>query len=225
MNVYLDKAIENIGKSMVKCDNCCQGVNNDPGLGILPRCLFFDSNNNSDGKGCVVVGLNPGLSNEKERQYYLKHGCTYDATMMFWEENIKEKHRYYSRLSKFINALGFYGSVLWTELVKCEQDKYWKGELPQQTFRICTSKYLNNEIEQIKADWPIFAVGRETYKALSYLFPQRPVLGVPHPTGSRGHFSHLFKNNRLRDTVIKMVNHAINEDPPRADWIRIKDIS
>ncbi|HMD55504.1 MAG TPA: hypothetical protein VKJ65_13225 [Phycisphaerae bacterium] len=50
------------------------------------------------------------------------------------------------------------------------------------------------EIEGVPKDWPIFGVGRMAFNALAFLFNDRAVIGVPHPTGSFGHFNELRKD-------------------------------
>lgn len=76
-----------------------------------------------------------------------------------------------------------------------------KVDPPIQTFRNCSNKYLRKEIELVPT-WPIIAVGKEAHKVLSYLYPKRSILGVPHPTGGRGiHFNRLY--NGKSHTIFK----------------------
>lgn len=192
----ISKKIENIGKKLVKCSINCNGITNKPNLGVIPRCLFYEDKNRTESKGCVVVGINPGKSikNKTELNFYKKNGISYSTICNFWIEH-GNKYGYYSYLRDFIKCAGYTGPILWTELAKCETDKNLKFP-PLQTFRICTSKYLNKELKLIPSDWPLLAVGREAHKALSYLYPKRQVIGIPHPTSSRGHFSKLFTNKK-----------------------------
>lgn len=57
-----------------------------------------------------------------------------------------------------------------------------------ETFRCCTKRYLRKELELFPTDWPIFAVGKETYKSLAFLYPEKTVIGLFHPTGSYGKY-------------------------------------
>jgi hypothetical protein len=80
-------------------------------------------------------------------------------------------------------------------LVKCQNET---NQLPPlQTFRNCTRNFLNAELRVLPKEWPVIAVGKEAYKALSYIYPERIIIGVPHPTGSYGHFYKLFNNGKL----------------------------
>ncbi len=69
--------INELGKKLVKCDLNCEGVNNNPKLGIIPRCLIQE--NRSGKNSCIVVGLNPGKCKNKEKQYYLAKGIKFDS--------------------------------------------------------------------------------------------------------------------------------------------------
>ena len=97
--------------------------------------------------------------------------------------------------AKLVHALELKGPVLWTELVKCQSEPEVK-ELPVQTLRTCSGEFLRRELERLPENWPLFGVGWEAYKALAYLFSARTVIGVPHPTGSYGHFTALFEERR-----------------------------
>ena len=205
----IESIINEIGKKMVECSEGCKGIINDKKEGIIPRCLFYQ--NKPGNEGCVIVGINPGRSanNETEKNAYLKGGCSYQSTVDYWRNNLIEKEKYYKYLSKFLNCLKYKGPVLWTELVKCENPE---GTIipPLQTFRNCANKYLAEELKCIPTNWPIIAVGREAHKAISYMFPKRAVLGIPHPTSSRGHFAKLFTSSTY-EHLTTTVQNQINE--------------
>jgi len=200
--------IYTIGKSMVNCSNDCETICNDPANGVLPRCLFFDMRNKDVRNGCVIVGINPGKSAQHsyERNFYLERGNTYDSQLELWFTGKKAK--YYQFLEDFTTVAGWHGPILWTELVKCECS--FDAITPSlQTSRICTKKYLSDELKKIPKEWPLLAIGRETHKALAYLYPERSVLGVPHPTSSRGQFANLFSDTKRKvftDDVEKQLN-------------------
>jgi hypothetical protein len=97
------------------------------------------------------------------------------------------------------DALGLEGRILWTELAKCESAT--GKTVPLQTLRTCSATFLQRELKAVPEKWPLLAAGRETYKALAYQFPSRTILGVPHPTGSRGDFDALFENGLLLEAA------------------------
>jgi hypothetical protein len=177
---------------MVACTSPCAGIHRDQAIGSLPRCLVLEER--SGGGGCAVVGINPGRASERERAFYVERGCSYESVVEFWREVNGYSHPYYARLRKLIDALGIAGPILWTELAKCENAPGTAGLPPLQTLRRCAGLYLSREIALLAADAPLLGVGAEAFKACAYLYPDRTVIGVPHPTGSRGHFSRLFAN-------------------------------
>ncbi len=213
--------IDKIGQELVACKLYCEGITNHPSTGILPRCLFVDEGAEPEGKGCVVVGLNPGVSKEFERQSYLSNGCTYSNTVDYWNKHVKDKNKFYKRLYGFLSELGYCGPVIWTELVKCERAPQSRGVLPLQTCRTCSHKFLKRELAEVDQEWPIFAIGREAFKGVSYMVGDRAVVGVPHPTGSRGQFSGLFikDTKRLRKPVTRAAKEAVKTKLGLASWL------
>lgn len=205
--------IERIGREMVQCNEGCEGVGCNQKKGILPRCLYLQDRPGK--KGSVVVGLNPGRSRKKERDYYCENCGTYAVVRDGLADQIKYV-RYYMNMTKFLAALGREGPILWTELAKCENEKGFRGLLPLQTFRTCTSKYLHRELEPVSRDWPIFGAGREAFKALAYKFPDRIVIGVPHPN-SHGQFARLFAHHRLYRKLKQEVDLAL--EARKAVWL------
>jgi hypothetical protein len=139
----------------------------------------------ADERGVVIVGLNPGRASEKERRYYIENGPSYETFVKILEDLPGSgNHPYNRRLRENVIGWGLTGPILWSELAKC-QSKPDVTRLPLQTFRTCVGKFLNREMELVPHDWPIIAAGREAFKAISYLFSQRAVIGIPHPTGAR----------------------------------------
>lgn len=200
MYVKLLKAIGQIGNRMINCKHKCSGILLDRNKGVLPRCLFIDNEKSPNKSGLVIVGINPGTSSEKEKRHYIKR--SYADTVNYWKDNLCEQHPYYKKLRALANKVGLKGTILWTELVKCEN--LIKGKLPPlQTFRTCAKTHLNQELNIIPMDWPIIAVSYQAYVALSYLYPKRSIIGIPHPTGSYGHFTDLMKKLKLYKPHIK----------------------
>lgn len=207
----LSNQIPNVGNQVVNCTQNCQGIINDKKSGRIPRCIFFDLQGSSKTTGCIIVGINPGImkSGSEEQKHYLKNKghLTYQTIFKFWNLGEKE-HNYYKFLRNLVNKIGYDGPILWTELVKCEK-RNRNTPIPLQTFRICTNKFLSKEIDKVPPEWPIIAVGREAHKAISYLYPTRSVLGVPHPTSSRGHFNRLYVKNKFGKQFKKIVDQKI----------------
>ena len=206
----IKESLFKLGEKLVDCPYNCDGISHDKQKGILPRCMVFDEAvKDPSAKGAVIVGINPGKSKDNEKIFYLKNGINYGSVEAYWKENISDL-KYYNQLRKLVEQLGITGPILWSELVKCENSG---DKLPEiQTFRHCTGKFLKEELNIIQiVEWPIFAVGKVTFNALAYLCPERIVIGVPHPTGSHGHFSYLFdKGNdeklKLDITIEKLWN-------------------
>ncbi|MBA7581011.1 hypothetical protein ES708_22910 [subsurface metagenome] len=191
----LMNGIFQIGNQLVNCNHNCAGIRNSPQEGIIPRCLYLEHQDRQGEKGCVIVGINPGRStnNNRERNFYLDNHLSYNTIVNFWTNHGGYNHTYYRYLRDFVNCIGFDGSILWTELVKCENDNETNFP-PLQTFRICTHNYLTNELNLVPDNWPLISAGKEVYKALSFLYPTKSILGVPHPN-SRGNFPRLFTDN------------------------------
>lgn len=208
--MFRDK-IQRIGNCMVACTENCSGINCSRAKGILPRCLYLeDDAHNSTEAATVIIGINPGKSNPAEQSVY-KRSPEYKSVAKYWKENIKNTHLYYTRLRNFANELSCQSAFLWTELVKCEKKENFK--IPLQTYRICTNKYLRKELECVPQKSLLLAAGKETYRAASLLFPNRIVLGIPHP--SRNEFVGMFKGNgpvhrrqllrKLKDSLIEFL--------------------
>ena len=209
LNSNIESDIHLIGHRLVRCAHQCDGIENDPENGILPRCLVLETDNRTDEQGCAIIGMNPGRASAQETKWHEIHGVTYGDVVDYWKAHVGDKNRYYFQLRKLSDQLGFTGPLLWTELAKC-QSAAGVGIPPLQTFRTCSSEYLTEELRLCPEDWPLIAVGREAHKALSYLYPNRIVIGVPHPTGSWGNFSRLFDHSsQLFPRFSSMVDSAL----------------
>lgn len=183
----IDKRINKIGEELVKCNYGCKGIINDPKKGIIPRCLILEEGNGKE--NCIVVGLNPGGSNEKERKYYLENGISYSSVKDYFKE---KNWAYFKWTREVLKSLGFDGDILWTDLAKCEAIK--RGEVPNQTLRVCINKFLIREVEAFKSS-TIFALGNEAFNYCSLSFPEHFVVGIPHPTGSHNSGFNKFKKD------------------------------
>ncbi|MEK7578502.1 MAG: hypothetical protein AAB456_02180 [Patescibacteria group bacterium] len=218
----IKKSIEKIGEALIKDTN----YKNYPDLvcdqsrGIIPRGLIFeDSGRDLNAVGSVIVGLNPGQSKKIDRAYFKgafdRKALTYQVSVSFWNSKYRT-WKYHNRLRSVSDKLGLKGPILWTELVKCQSKK--RGILRVQTVRDDIHKYLLKEIAVIPESWPLIAGGNKAYEILSYSFPNRLVIGVPHPTGTfGGHWS-----NHINDKKIKILKNVIKKSHPVA--IHTKDI-
>lgn len=206
-----------IGAQLVVCGEACEGVHHDPEIGSLPRCLVLETAGRV-GDGCVVVGINPGRASQRERSFYCDAQATY-ASVVEWFKVVGFTHRYYTSLRAFVTQLGLSGPILWTELAKCENLPDRSGLPPLSTMRRCSGMYLKRELAAAPSGWPLFAVGGEAFKALAYLHTERTVIGVPHPTGSYGHFARLFKDRQLTAAVLDVARTSLAAPAGALLWL------
>lgn len=219
----LDRAIAKIGRRMLRCGRHCNGIIHNKSKIILPRYLVLDTEGRTKQRGSVIVGINPGQSRPHETKYYTEHGIDYGTMLEYWR--IKIQHlNYYTRLKKISDTLGLRGPILWTELVKCTSEV--KGETPPlETFRTCTRTFLSKELEAVPRSWPLIAAGHKVYEALSFRFPRRIVIGVPHPTGSYGHFlKFVYDRNgaKLLKSLKLDFGRLWNNGIGKAVWLNVK---
>ena len=191
--LYLERRISQIGNKLVSCQRDCAGISRDQAKGILPRCLILEAENRNTSSGLAIIGINPAHSNCHERMSY-KDGHDYQQVVDYWKNHVAHQWKYYEPLREFEGLLGFGGPILWSELVKCESVPDLKVLPPEQTFRTCIKKYLAKELRGVPSDWPILAVGKKAYHRLPCYFPERTVIGVPHP--ARGHLKRFIKSKR-----------------------------
>jgi len=212
----ISDAIYKIGEDMVKNHPQYSDVVYDPKNGIVPRCLIYEEEEGHvlPVPGSVIIGINPGHATKWEREFYKKHGPTYEATLKCWDEKIKN-HPYYVRGRALVDSIGLHGPILWTELVKCESLPD-NTVLSVQTIRDSINRYLFKELEVIPKNWPLIAVGSEVFKILGYRFPERTVIGIPHITGSYGQFHKLFSKNKLNPKAEKQLNEVLASKKPIA---------
>jgi len=197
-----------IGNELVNCQNHCNGVQNNPEEGILPRCLIFEERVGTN--GAIVIGLNPGKAKKSEHAFLLEHNNTYEAVETYWTRKIKN-FQYYKKIRELLDKLGFNGSILWTELVKCQCSEE-NGIIPIQTMRTCINTYLKREIE-VFPNYAIFGIGNQAFDFCSLSFPNHFIIGIPHPTGSYGTFSRLNQNiDRNKQSYIKKISKRKDND-------------
>lgn len=212
MNTKIRDAIYGIGKRLISDHSYTKYADLECNFseGVIPRGLIYEEDNrDTNAIGCVMVGLNPGKANKEERDFFKSEPLSYERFLLYWEENVLQRP-YYKRLRKLADEIELGGPVLWTELVKCQNKE--KGKLSVQTIRDDINKYLFRELENIPASWPLFGIGNQAFEILSYRFPDRLVLGIPHPTGSYGLFPKLFENKKLRRDIFNYTKKILKSE-------------
>lgn len=206
--IYIRKSIsrvEKLGKRVVGCDLQCADIINDWDKGITPRAPCLDHPERKP--DCIVIGMNPGHAGAEERKRYRECASEspkkrYDAQKCYFGEKFKERRRYFGQAREFAGKLK-YKNILWTNLCKCENEGKGKIVPPIQTFRNCMKRFLKCELECFPRT-SIIALGKKAFETVSYLFPDRCILGIPHPSGSQGGmFSKVLKKDdkKLRKLV------------------------
>jgi hypothetical protein len=213
----LQESIWSLGEELVSCSQTCEGVRHDSAAAVLPRCLALEGAER-DGLGAVIVGLNPGRSRPSEQQFYLDRGCDYESVVAFWDSH-SHGIRYNQRLKEFARDIGLNGPVLWTELAKCECKPDSSSLPPLQTLRRCSGLFLQRELDAVPSDWPLLGVGAAAFQALAFMCPDRTVLGVPHPTGSRGQFSRLRDGSTIRPEIVATIQRVLTGNERQALWL------
>jgi len=218
----LSQHIDLIGRRMAACRLNCDGIALDPARGILPRSLRLEHDRRTGARGSVALGINPGQGDDEEQDFYLQHGGTYDAMLEFWDTRRRFSHPYMTKTRRLIDSMGLDGPILWTELVKCQNPLGVKRVPPLSTIRTCVHLYLMQEMTLVPTDWPVVALGRESFRLAAVMFPSRTVIGVPHPTGSYGHFPALFdRHGAMKPLAEQMAAEALSAPMPVAAWIAV----
>jgi len=70
---------------------------------FIPKGLIFEDDD-SDKLRCIVVGINPGNADEKEREY-VKRNPTYEVWIKYWNKRFKDKKYYRKRKNLLGNFL------------------------------------------------------------------------------------------------------------------------
>ncbi len=202
----LQEDINAIGKEMVKCQEICQGIRRDQACGFFPRGLYLETDHREENeRGVVVIGINPGRSQRPERDYYIENG-NYAGIVNYWQEHLAENNFYFQEMRDFVNALGRLGPILWTEIIKCETaSDINTPDIPLQTYRTCIENYLRNEINHVPDNWLIITAGALAYNAAALSFPDRKILGAPHPRAWGNYFRGMFEQGGVH------FNAALNE--------------
>jgi hypothetical protein len=217
---HIVDSIWEIGQEMVNCRTRCQGVSRNQEDGAVPRCLILETEGRDAINGVAVIGINPGTAKARERNTYREH-YDYEATVDYWKSYVGFRHKYYTQTRHLLEDFGFTGPILWSELAKCENEAGHKGLPPLATLRTCTGLFLRRELMELPPNWPLFALGGEAYKALAYLYPNRSIVGLPHPTGSYGHFAHLREEP---GRYLAPIEELVNATPGQLLWLDTRRI-
>jgi hypothetical protein len=182
--------------------------------GDIPRCLYYEDGEKNNRDGCVIVGLNPGKPRDPEKAHYrnnkkkLAEG-NYEPVLGWWQEegpkrNQGSKGRYYEQARGLARGLGRKGPIIWTELVKWGFHEK-KGKFRMQTIRDHVRSFLKEEIKIAPRSWPLIALGRRAFEVLAFVFPDRKIIGVPHPTGryAKKKFEDLNRNRNRNNEIAK----------------------
>ncbi len=196
------KIIE-IANQLVKCDYKCKGVINDKVLGIIPRGLIYEhEGRDSKRPGVIIIGINPGKSNQDERDFYQNNNQDYAACYKIWKDR---NFQYHKKARELLTNLGFKGDIVWTDLAKCECDN--RGRVPLQTLRVCIDHFLEKEIRAVGQNFTIIALGNIAFDFCALRFPKRLVIGLPHPTGAWALFNELRRDAKLNKLkYLKILN-------------------
>lgn len=216
----ISKLIRQIGEKMVSCPQGCEGASASFN-GTPPRCLYLEEDLDTE-DGVIVVGLNPGKAKKSELEFYNNHGLTYASTCDYLRDGIAGI-KYYARVKALLKRIGLTGSILWTEVAKCEL-LITSRDVTLDMQRNCTRLYLSRELVACPR-WPVVATGRVAFKAVSLLAADRPVIGVPHPTGARGNSFDTATGNTavgLSDRQRKAIASALASN--KAIWLGNDDV-
>jgi hypothetical protein len=199
----LETSVRHLQVEIARCQRTCDDVDWRPAEGHLPRGLWLDIEAGEGDGDVIIVGQNPGQPLPQESKIYKARASSsaedlVTAMNAFVASEVLPKHKYYKLMRNAARELGFKGRILWTDLAKCSAPDGRKLPVHEHlpTYSRCMNAWLRNEVAKVP-EWPVLAAGRATFDALWPLLPERLLVGVPHPTGSRGAFARLFREKKL----------------------------
>lgn len=175
------RQLARLGSKVVACTIGCEAASS-VAEGTPPRCMYLEQDS-AGTNGVVIVGLNPGRASDEEKRYYAVNGAEYRHTVAYLKTEMN-RIKYYKYTRSFVLGLGFSGPIHWTELAKCELRRGIRS-VPAEMISTCTRTFLHQELALL-AGWPVVAIGRVAFNAISLMCPDRSVIGIPHTTGSWG---------------------------------------
>jgi hypothetical protein len=175
----IENRIEMLANELVNCRMNCKGIRNEPKNGIIPRCLILERSDNDKKVGCIIMGINPGTPREPSEYKYYKDNSPVNYKILLNCFKLKiGKKPYFSRARKIVRQLGINGSILWTDMCKCQNMKKHKLP-PPETFRRCIGKFLERELKLLP-ETIIIALGDDVFDYVCKSYTKRKVLGIPH---------------------------------------------
>jgi len=190
----LEAEMVRAGKESMRCERKCEDVRKSAEEGFFPRHTMISGSAGSEDKiGCVIISLAPPKASARD-QKSLVATRSYEEALKQCRSRV-ESSALYSKLDVFRNELGLEGSAVWTTLCKCERIK--GKELPSETIQACAESHLAKELELVDKSVPIIALGNRVFNAARQNFPNRFVLNVPSPDGSRSDFQKTMDNKKL----------------------------
>jgi uracil-DNA glycosylase len=187
----LETELLRLGPESIQCRRKCEGVRNSPEEASLPwQAMVLGQ---SDEVSCVIVGLAPPRTASRNQRLLVT--ARDQEEMLGYRRSRVESSAFYSRLDAFRRELELDGAAIWTTVCKSERIKGQK--LPPETVQTCAESYLARELELVDKSVPIVAVGNRVFDTVRQYFPDRFVLNVPSPEGSRGDFQKTLDNKKL----------------------------
>lgn len=226
----LKREISRIGQRMM--DDARWGqfddITYDRKKGILPDCFFLDELEGKiedREKVVIVTGINPGGRAGMPSKY--------EDVIKTWQptstdaDNHYNYKGYYRHLRTLVKDACVPAMILWTELVYCPNAKGKKGLPRNGTIRFSVLEYLKPQLD-LFPNAPIVAVGNKAYELLSLIFPDRLVIGVPHPSNASKYARegrHPYFNEKIFASMITLLRRGVSESAPKALKIRFKKSS
>lgn len=108
--------------------------------------------------------------------------------------------------------------ILWGEIVYCESEIDHelkdKKQIPKSTFKTCIDTYMDDVLKLIEGDI-LICMGYEAFEKMKKYLEKsnKKVLGIYHPSGSRGRFNEYFEDkSELSSAVIDEIKKFLNNN-------------
>lgn len=243
-----------LGSKILYCDKSCEGIVNNREEGIIPRILMLSTITENQPMELFidkrpklgVFGLNPGHHLPFENIVYKNILCK-DASKneifkeihkLWLEIFLDSKNKYmtyfknilaFLRASKDLFHISEDDTILWGEVVYCESEINHglkdKKQIPESTFKTCIGTYMDDVLKLIEGDI-LICTGYEAFEKMKKYIEKsnKTVLGIYHPSGSRGryNFNKYFNEDKseLSSTVIKEIKEFLTNKEPL--FLRLK---
>jgi uracil-DNA glycosylase len=209
-----------LSEEVFQCTRGCAGISCDGANGMRPRGPRVEGGTGE--AGVIIVGLNPGQPDANERGVLTRLSSHADYEAWSNAHNF-QTNAYWNRLRGFARDIGFRGPIVWSNVAKCESAVARTG-VPLETQRRCAQTFLTRELSLTPTQWPVIAAGRDAYVALTYLALERPIVGVPHPTGASPQFHRLLskENGGLKPELLAEIEAVLRSTTPASVWLTLK---